>query len=92
MSIRILIQIQILTNRVVRISLARLQMRVLELLITCSSNPCIFSWLVFLFSSDFGAEEVICDDSGEEGDVLGVDGLSRSSFLSIALAGIAFLH
>jgi hypothetical protein len=66
-------------------------MRVLELLITCSSNPCIFSWLVFLFFCDFGAEEVICDDSGEEGDVLGVDGLSRSSFLSVALAGIAFL-
>jgi hypothetical protein len=67
------------------------EMRVLELLITCSSNPCIFSWLVFLLSCDFGAEEVICDDSGEEGDVFGVDGLLRSSFLSVALVRIAFL-
>jgi hypothetical protein len=66
-------------------------MRVLELLLTCSSNPCIFSWLVFFFSCNFGAEEVICDNSGEEGDVLGIDGLSRSSFLSVALAEIAFL-
>jgi hypothetical protein len=31
--------------------------------------------LVFIFSSDFGIEKVICDDSGEEGDVVGVDGL-----------------
>jgi hypothetical protein len=66
-------------------------MRILELLITCSSNPCIFSWLVFFFSYDFGTEEVICDDSGEKGDVFGVDGPSRSSFLLVALVGIAFL-
>jgi hypothetical protein len=66
-------------------------MRILELLITCSNNPCIFSWLVFFFSCDFGAKKVIYDDSGKEDDVLGVEGLSRSSFLSVALVGIAFL-
>jgi hypothetical protein len=65
-------------------------MKVLELLITCSSNPCIFSWLVVLFSCDFGAEEVICDDSGDEDDVFGVDGLSRSSFHPLYLLGSHF--
>jgi hypothetical protein len=66
-------------------------MSVMELLITYSNNPCIFSWLVFLFSCDFGAKEVICDDNCKESHVVGVNGLSRSSFLSIALARIAFL-
>jgi hypothetical protein len=46
--------------------------------ITYSNNPCIFSWLIFLFSCGFGAKRIICDDNGKEGDVVGVDGLSKS--------------